>query len=422
MRTMRKTSLFLSVLVALGGSFAVGRRVKAGNWPRFRGPNGTGVAADKGVPVSWTQKHGVLWTKALPGAGNSSPVVWGDRLFLQTATNHERQLLCLAVKDGTILWKQSVPGAPADKHPKNSFASSTPATDGERVYVLFWDGEKVFLAAYTLEGKQVWQRDLGSFTSQHGPGTSPVVYNGKVFLANDQDGTAAVIAIDAKTGTQAWCAERRAYRACYSTPLIRKSAHGKAELIVASTAGITSYDPNNGAKNWWWTWHFDGMALRTVASPVAGQGLIFANSGDGSGARHAIAVRPGGKGDVTKTNLAWERKRDFPYVPTMLLSRGYLFVVNDRGVASCRVARTGKTVWSERLGDSVTASPLLVNGKVYAVSEPGDVYVFPAAKEFKLLAKNSVGEQVYATPAVAAGKLFIRGEKHLFCIAGPSKK
>jgi outer membrane protein assembly factor BamB len=416
------TSHCLSCFLAVAAVLASADGARAGNWPRFRGPNGSGVAPDKGVPVRWTEKSGVLWKVEIPGSGNSSPVVWDGRLFLQSATDHDRQLLCLSAHSGKTLWKQTVPGDKGWTHPKNSLASSTPATDGRRVYVLFWDGGKVWLAAYTVDGKPAWRRDLGRFTSQHGPGTSPIVYGGKVFLANDQDGAAALVALDAETGKPAWQAKRRAYRACYSTPLVLRSARGKAELIVASTAGITAYDPDSGTANWWWTWHFDGMALRTVASPVAGDGLIFAASGDGSGARHAVAVRTGGKGDVTRTHLAWERKRDFPYVPSMLVHRGHLLAVNDHGVASCRVARTGKTVWERRLSGAVTASPLLIDGKIYVVSEKGDVFVFPAAAEFRLLAPNSVGEAVFATPAVADGKLFIRGENHLVCIGRRSGK
>lgn len=419
---MRKNLVIHAWFCAAACFCPPGQAAEAGTWPRFRGPNGTGIAPDQSVPVRWTAQEGVLWKAALPGAGNSSPVVWGKRLFLQTATSDARQLLCLDVKDGRLLWKKTVPGAVTWKHPRNSFASSTPATDGQRVYALFWDGEKTLLAAYTADGKPVWQFDLGTFTSQHGPGTSPIVYGGKVFLANDQDGASELVALDSETGKLAWRAKRQAFRACYSTPLVLDCGKDKTELIVASSAGVTSYDPQSGRENWWWTWHFDGMALRTVASPVAGDGLIFASSGDGSGARHTVAIKTGGKGDVTKTHLAWERKRDFPYVPSLLLVEGLLFAVHDRGIASCRIARTGKNVWEERLGYAVTSSPVLVGGKIYVVSEKGDVFVFGATRKFKLLARNSVGESVFATPAVADNRLFIRGAKHLWCIGGPAAR
>jgi outer membrane protein assembly factor BamB len=199
-------------------------------------------------------------------------------------------------------------------------------------------------------------------------------------------------------------------------------ADGKPELIVASTAGITGYDPDGGSEKWHWTWHFDGMALRTVGSPVSSHGLIFAGSGDGSGARHMVAVKAGGKGDVTKTNLVWQRKRDFPYVPSMLTFGDYLFCVNDQGIASCYVAKNGDRVWSERLGGNVSASPVLIDGKIYAVREDGDVFVFAAAPTFKQLARNTVEERVLASPAVADNRLFIRGKQHLFCIGQAARK
>jgi outer membrane protein assembly factor BamB len=409
------------VLAAWAATGWVGT-AQAGNWPRFRGPNGTGLALDKGVPVEWSADKGVLWKTELPGQGNSSPVIWGNRLFTESATGKERFLLCVDVRDGKVLWSKAMAGGTTRKHPKNSFASSTPAVDGERVYAVFWDGSHVFVLACDLDGKSLWKRDLGSFRSQHGVGASPMIYRDKVFLNNDQDGASVLVALDAKTGNIAWQAKRRPFRACYSTPLILTYADGTPELIVASTAGITGYDPDRGGERWHWTWQFSNMPLRTVGSPVASHGIIFAGSGDGSGERHMVAVKAGGKGDVTKTNLIWERKRDFPYVPCMLTLGDYLFCVNDRGIASCYVAKNGAPVWDKRLGDNVSASPVLVDGKIYAITEKGDVYVFAAAATFKLLAKNSIGERVIASPAVADSRLFIRGERHLFCIGKGSAK
>jgi outer membrane protein assembly factor BamB len=398
--------------------FLIAAASHSANWPRFRGPNGTGIASDKNIPIKWSEKDGILWKKALPGTGNSSPVIWGDRLFIQTATSQERLLLCLNVKDGEIVWQRSMPGVTTRKHPKNTFASSTPATDGTRVYAVFWNGDKVAMYAYDFKGELAWKRDLdGPFRGRHGVGCSPMVYGDKVFVNNDQTGAAVLIALEAKTGNIAWSVKRKPFRSCYSTPFLLERPNQAAELIVDSTAGITSYNPDTGAENWSWTWSFDNMALRTVGSPVYGQGIIFAGSGDGSGARHMVAVKAGGKGDVTETNLAWERKRDYPYVPSMLIRGEHLYYVNDSGVAACIVARTGKTVWTETLkGGGVTASPILVDGKIYAANENGDVYVFPAATSFKQLAKNSMDEKVMATPAVADNRLFIRGDSHLFCI------
>jgi outer membrane protein assembly factor BamB len=252
-----------------------------------------------------------------------------------------------------------------------------------------------------------------------------MLIDGKVVLANDQDGSAHLVAFDARTGTKAWQTERKAHRACYSTPLVRVRPDGQKELLVASTAGIAGYNPVDGKANWWYNWSFSGMALRTVGSPILAGDLVIATSGDGSGDRHTIAVKLGGEGDVTADHLAWEnrQKYPFPYVPCLLKQGDYLYSVHDKGIASCHVARSGEEVWSERLGTvDFTASPILVDGKVYAVDMSGEVFVFEAAPKFKLLAKNTLGEAVSSTPAVADNRLYIRGSKHLYCIGNPDVK
>lgn len=392
----------------------------ADNWPRFRGPNGTGVAADKDVPVQWTEDKGILWKLPLPGQGNSSPVVWGDRLFVQTAPpgGRERQLICVSASTGKLLWSRSVPAAKARTHKYNTLASSTPATDGERVYAAFWDGANIQLAAYDVDGRPVWDRNLGSFTSQHGAGASPVVYQDKVYFANDQDGTSTLYAFDSRSGKTVWQASRPAFRACYSAPFLVKKTGHRPELLVVSTMAITSYEPHSGRVNWNYEWKFSAkMPLRTTGSAIVDDGMLFACSGDGGGDRHMIAVRLEGAGPRTKAELAWENKRDFPYVPTILKRGAYLYFVNDKGMAGCYEARTGKRVWFERLPEATfLASPVLIDGKIYAASEEGDVFVIAAEPKFRLLARNPLGERVRATPAVADNRLFVRGQNHLFCI------
>ena len=425
-KTMSKLSLGAKGYLAVFGIAVCAWSCFGEPWPRFRGPNGTGSSGDKDVPVQWTGKDHVLWQTEIPGAGNSSPIVWGDRVFLQSASadGKERLLLCLNATDGKVVWSRAVPGARAKKHAKNTLASSTPATDGQRVYAVFWDGSDVFVHAYDVQGNFLWKRNLGSFTSQHGVGASPLLYRDKVYLMNDQDGAAEMVALDAKTGELVWKVARKPFRACYSTPFVLEKGGKEAQLIVTSTAGITSYRPDTGAENWSYDWTFDGMPLRTVASAIASQGLIFANSGDGSGARHTIGVKLEDGTAGLRPNLAWEEKKAFPYVPCMLAYGDHLYYVNDKGVASCHMAATGAEVWNERLGGDVSASPILIDGKIYVVNEAGTVYVFAAAPAFKLLAKNKVGdnEKVLATPAVADNRLYIRGAKTLYCIGKPSEK
>ncbi len=391
----------------------------AANWPRFRGPNGNGDSADADIPVKWADKD-VAWKVPL-GPGNSSPVIWGDRLFIQSASpdGKERFLVCLNTADGKEVWHRAVAGSKAKMHTKNTLSSSTPATDGERVYGYFWDGESVSLHAFDFKGEPLWTYPIGRFSSDHGAGASPIVHGGKVFLLNDQGEGASFLAIDAKTGKKAWEAKREHYenRACYSTPFVFDRKGGGTELIVASTTGVTGYDPADGSKVWQYDWSFDGRPLRTVASPILAGGLIVVNSGDGGGDRATVAVRPGGKG--TPAAAVWESKKQkfMPYVPCFLSRGDYLYWVSDTGYAGCTKTTTGETVWHERLGDSITASPVLVGDRVYAADEGGNVYVFAAEPKFKLLAKNGVGEGVMASPAVADGKMYVRGKTTLYCIA-----
>jgi outer membrane protein assembly factor BamB len=411
-------------VVILGGLLLPALTAGAGNWERFRGPNGTGTVPDKDVPVKWTEAN-ILWKAAIPGqASHSSPVVWGARLFLQTssADASQRSLLCYDTTTGKLFWSRSVPAAVGKINSRNSLASCTPATDGEQVYVLFWDGKEISLHAFNFKGDTVWKRDLGPFKSQHGPGHSPIVYDGKVILANDQDGKAVLLAFDTRTGKTVWEAERKAYRASYATPFINDRADGSKELIVASTAGISGYDPANGKEFWNCALTFQGMPLRIVASPVAANGLVFAACGAGEGGRLQVAVKLGGKGDVTQTHLAWENRKSFPYVPTLLTHGDHLYSVTDLGQAACHVAATGEEVWSHRLNSPVTGSPVLIDGKVYVVAEDGKVFVLEAATKYKLLATNLIGEPVSSTPAVADNRLYIRGQDHLFCIGKPARK
>lgn len=419
----RNQRLSLALLLVL----SVSGIASAADWPRFRGPNGAGTALDKDVPIKWNDAN-VLWKTAIPGVGHSSPIVCRGRVFLQSASEdgEEHWLISLDAATREILWKTPSSGHSTKKHPLNSFASSTPATDGQRVYAISWDGKDIHLGAFDFQGgKAIWEKNLGSFRSQHGVGHSPMLIDGKVILANDQDGSSHLLAFDARTGNAVWQVERRPFRTCYSTPIIHVRPDGGKELIVASTAGISAYNPADGKVNWWYTWSFRGMPLRTVGSPILTNALVVATSGDGSGVRDTIAVKLGGDGDVTRSNLAWENRKNepFSYVPCLLAHGDHIFSVHDKGKASCHLTSSGEEVWSERLDTAgFTASPILVDGKIYAVSNKGSVYVYEAAAEFRLLAKNAVGEHVSSTPAVADNRLFIRGDKHLFCIGKPSAK
>ncbi len=392
----------------------------AADWARFRGPNGTGLAADKDIPVKFEAQN-ILWKMPIPGVGNCSPIIWKDRLFLQTSTldGKERMLLCLDTATGKTLWSKSIPGKKAHTHVKNTLASATPTTDGETVFIPFWDGDGVTMTAFNFQGQQLWTHNLGPWTSQHGPGHSPILFQDKVIYVNDMDGLATLFALDKKTGKTIWQVPREAYRSSYCTPFLLEWPGAAPELIVTSTTSVDSYNPADGSNNWKWHWKFTGkMPLRAIASPIVIDGILFVQSGDGGGDRHACGIQLHGPASQAKPTTVWENRKDFPYVSCLLHHKGYAFFVNDRGFASCIQPRTGAKIWFERLGDAVniTSSPVLIDGKIYVASEEGDVYVWAADAKFQLLAKNSLGERFRASPAVADNRLYLRGQHHLFCI------
>jgi outer membrane protein assembly factor BamB len=314
-----------------------------------------------------------------------------------------------------------MPGAPYKAlHANNSHASSTPAADGERVYALVWDGTANALVAFDHQGNSLWKQDLGPFKSQHGSGTSPVEHDGRVYVNYDQDGAAVLLTFDGRTGKPLWRAERKGYRASYSPPLLRDTPNGRKELVVATTTATTGYDPKTGDELWSWSADFayrEKGPLRVVASPVAWKDMIVIQYGDGDGSRRITAIKAPGAG--SSPTLVWETKwSGVPYVPCMLTAGDHLFTVGDKGAAACYEITTGQQVWVEdrALGQPFFSSPVLIDGKIYAVRQDGIVFVFPAAPSFKLLARNPLGEQVIASPAVADGRLYIRGAAHLFCI------
>ena len=408
--------------LVLAALFASGMPLPAADWPRFRGPNGTGVSDDKDVPVEWTDQN-VLWKVGIPGKGHSSPIVSKGKIFLQTSTaeDKERLLVCLDAGTGATKWTGKAKGGSVKTHAKSNAAACTPAADGERVYALFWDGSDLTLTAWDYDGTGVWTKNLGAFVSQHGPGLSPMVHEGQVILNIDQDGKSAVASFDAKTGDELWRQPRKAYNAAYSTPIIIPDGK-KALVVVASTAGVTAYDPAAKGKV---AWNYNltlsggkGKELRMVGSPVLAGGVVLCYGGENAGTRDMAAVKVGGSGDVTDKNFAWRKNKLTPYVPTVLAAGDHFYWVTDKNYAVCVEAATGEEKWEERIGTGeVSASPVLVNGKVFAFTEKGTVTVFAAdPKKYELLAKYDLKEPVFASPAVADGRMYVRGEKNLYCI------
>jgi outer membrane protein assembly factor BamB len=433
---VRRWLLVTLILPFCPADVLTGEKAKQSNvaiWDRFRGPNGTGTTDDKDVPLTFGANENMIWKVALAGAGNSSPIVWGKHLFLQSATRDGklRSLLCLDTADGKIRWQKSIPAGPTKIRADSSLASSTPTTDGKAVYVSFWDGKDIVVSAYDFQGDALWSKNLGTFNSQHGAGASPILYKDKLILANDMDKDdfntkvpnprpSMLIALDKQTGKLVWETPRAAERACYSAPfLLHRPGQKVPELVVTSTTAVTGYHVETGAKLWeakGWQEHAVKVPMRTVASPALAGDILCVCSGGDAG-RFAIGLGlPGpGNGDVPKR--IWENRKDFPYVPSPVARGEHIYFVNDAGFAGCYHAPSGKRVWFERLADTgFHASPLVIDGKIYATSIAGDVYVFAAESTFQLLARNELGEVVRATAAVADGRLYIRGEQHLYCI------
>lgn len=386
------------------------------NWTRFRGANGVGVSDLKGLPTTWSD-GAYKWNIELPGLGHAAPVVWGNKLFITSAINEgaERTLYCLSPQTGKRIWSRTIGLNKSHKHNKSSWASATPAVDGERVYVAFSDEEHYTLAAYDLDGQLVWRRLLGTFESQHGQGVSPIIFEDMVIIPNLQKGPSSIIAVDKRTGRTRWSSIHRFYRTSYSTPIIIQRKGEPAQLICASGAlGVASLNPYTG-RLYWNTGEFP-EPRRTVASPVYAAGLILQSCGGGGKGTVLIAVDPSNPTDKTKDRIRYKREKVVHYVPTPIVYGKHVYLWNDNGVFSCIEAATGKNIWTKRVGGNFSGSPVCVDGKIYCMSEEGDCVVVAASPEYKLLGKTSLGDSSHSTPAVANGRLFLRTFHRLMCL------
>lgn len=407
------------VLAALVSACCSGA-ILAEDWSRFRGPNGTGTSTEA-VPVKFNSTDNLAWKTKLPGVGHGSPITVRDQIFLQTCSSDgsKRGLVCLSAKDGKIVWNQEIGGEkPRGMHKKNSYASATPCSDGERIFCSVWDGQALELYGYDLTGKVVWHQRVGSYTSQHGAANSPMTYAGMVYLNYDQDGADELIAYDAKSGKEIWRAKRKAARACYTTPLIYSKPGEPTQLILGTTGTIDSYDPKTGKVNW--TFSIDwGSAkeLRAVGQQVIVNDTLISYTGEGGSGRYMVALKTDGKGDITNTGKVWELRRDTPYVPSILAFKDHLYWVTDTGFAVCVSVKSGKVVWNERVfSKSVSSSAILINETVLCFDESGKGIAFLAKPdELEKVGESTLGEPVFATPAVMPGKLLVRGSEHLYC-------
>ncbi len=413
------TLLRLIALAILAGSTL--NSAPATDWPRLRGPNGNGIVAEA-IPVKLTSEN-LLWKTPLPGSGHGSPIVVGDRVFVQACSsdNAKRSLICLNAKTGKIDWTQDVAAQkPNSIHRKNSSASSTPTSDGKRVIATVWDGNAIALYAYDMTGKELWNASVGGYSSAHGAGHSPMIFDGVVYLNVDSDSSAKLVAYDAKTGDKKWAVDRIKERASYTTPLMLEEKAKPAQLILGTTTTVDSYDPKTGKTNWTYAVAWESRTkLRAVGQPLIAAGNILTYMGEGGSGRYMVAVKSDGTGELGAKGKVWDliEKDRTPYVPSALAYEDHLYWVNDTGFAACAEAKTGKILWYERaLPKGVSSSPILVNGVVLAFDETGRSVAFRASpKAYETVGESKLGESVFASPAAADGRLFVRGTQHLHC-------
>lgn len=405
-----KRILSLLSLTLLLSSVANG----AENWPRFRGENGTGISHQTGIPDTW-QETDYAWKIDVPHIGHSAPIVWEKSLFITSAVEggSDRFLHCLDADTGMQRWQISMSFQDSPKHVKNSWASSTPATDGLRVYVIFADEASQIVGAWDFDGRQIWTRNIGAFGKDHGQGVSPIVANGLVIVPNDQPGPSSILALKAEDGTIVWSVDRPTEKTSFSTPMLLPGRDGSTQLICLSQAsGLASLDLMTGKLNW----KTPPMPLRTVASPVEHEGLIVAYCGQAGNGKYLLAAHAAE--DVKdESRIAFERKVQLPYVPTCIATDGLLFLWGDAGVVSCLEMKTGRELWTKRISDaSFSGSPVWIDGRLFAISEAGDVFVVRASRDYELLGRIPLGDRSHSTPAVANGHLYLRTFGKLFAL------
>ncbi len=433
-----------ALTVLLASVAALGARGQE-NWPQFRGSQSLGVGDDPSLPDTWDTTRNVVWKADIPGRGWSSPIVCGRKVFLTTVASegkgkaprkglyfggeqakppkdvHRWLVYAIDFQSGKVLWEREAHrGVPVTTiHIKNSYASETPVTDGERVYAYFGN---VGVFCYDMDGKELWSRRMGPYKMAYGWGTaaSPVVYRDRLYIVNDNVEQSFLLALDARTGQEVWRVPRDE-RSNWATPFIWENGQ-RTEIVTSGSGKVRAYDLDGKL-----LWELKGMSSITIPTPFAGAGLLYLGSGYVMNKlRPLYAIKPDASGDISlKPNethnrfVAWCQKTGAPYNPSPLLYGDHIYVLRDRGFLDCYDARTGKEVYKgQRLGGATafTASPWAYNGRVFCLSEDGDTFVVRAGPEFKLLGKNSLNEMALATPAIAHGSLLVRTETKLYRI------
>ncbi len=396
----------------------------AENWPQFRGPTGQGISTEKNVPLHWSATENVAWKTAIPGEGWSSPIVFGDHVFVTATTDEGKSchVICVDRRTGNIRWNTKVFDQEVrKKRPENSDATPTPVTDGEHVYAVFSSGG---IAALDYSGKLAWSNHEVDFYGHHGLSASPILVNDLLIMAFDGSSSgddnkigwkipweeAVLLALDKQTGEARWRGKRGLSRLGHVTPNVLKVGD-QTQIISGAGDCVQGFDPATGQR----IWSIYSKGEGVTPSIVVGDGLIFSCSG--FEAPTIRVVRAGGEGEVTKTHIAWEQIRGVPSLASMLYVKPYLYSVTEAGIATCFDAATGEIVWTERIEGKHSSSPIHADGRIYFLTEAeGETLVIAAGPEFKELARNTIHETCKACMAVSQGNIFIRTEKHLFCL------
>jgi len=401
--------------------------VSADDWLRFRGPNGAGVYQGPDIPSEWSTKKNLVWKLKMPGKGFSSPIVVGDKVIVTCYTGSPdnqlvRQLVCVDRHMGKALWTRDVPAAlpefrSAGRTGYHGYASSTPVSDGERIYVHFGT---TGVLAFDLDGKQLWQKGVGrENNSKFGSGSSPILWRDLIIVtAGNESGS--FLAFDKVTGKDAWKAPAESLTSSYATPIIGTAANGDDEMLYPVPGEVWSLNPKTGKLNW----YADSPATGGVCSSLVAEGdITYVVGGGGFGRPGAAAFRLGGKKDVTSSNRLWTKSVG-SYVPSPVLYKGHLYWVNDRGSAVCMDAKTGQEIKSRSLSASFYASAQVINGKLIAFSRFDGAYVLEASTELTEIAHNSLDDNsdFSASPAVSNGQMFVRSDDYLYCIAGSQRR
>jgi outer membrane protein assembly factor BamB len=396
--------------------------VFAGNWPSWRGPDGSGHSPEKDLPLKWSATENVRWKVELPEPGNSTPVVWGDRIFVTQATEKstKRAVMCFARADGKLLWKKETEYKEKEPtHKTNPYCSASPVTDGERVIASLGSAGMV---CYDMDGKELWTKDVGKMSHVWGNATSPILYGDLCILWIGPGEKQTLLAVEKKTGKTVWehdepggkGDESRPYIGSWNTPIVvRVEDHD--ELILGVPEKLKGFDPKTGKELWSCAGLHNASGDELVyASPVYRDGVVVALGGfEGAG----MAVKAGGKDDVTKTHRLWYHERNRQRIGSPVIVGEHVYLVDESGDAHCFELKTGQDLWKgERIGGTTWSSPVAADGKLFLATQKGDVVVLAANPKFEVLAKNSLDEPMNGSLAISDGDIFVRTHKHLWCI------